>query len=286
MENEKNLTIAEAAKQSFELACKDAAALKIGTNCVAAFSVVNIITSLQNALTDEVMGKFFMPLMNRKIGFLTDRTGKPNRNGQTLPLYPVSTVRDCLIDAICLGLLPTGNQFNIIAGNMYPTKEGYTKLLKDMGVKYIIEKGMDQSKNDAIALIPCKISYTYNGEKASYTLLATVKKDSYSSSDQLRGKAERAAKKSLYEYITGTDYGDADETSSAIDITPVEEKVNEEFKEMANRETLNFDNAEVDTETGEIKNAGGGTDLFGQRPEQQPAQQPAQQPTQRKGPNF
>ena len=34
------------------------------------------------------------------------------------------------------------------------------------------------------------------------------------------GKAERRAKKALYEYLTGTDYGDADETSSRPIDTP------------------------------------------------------------------
>ena len=41
-----------------------------------------------------------------------------------------------------------------------------------------------------------------------------VPKDSFSSYDQMKGKAERRAKKALYEYLTGCDLGDADEDSS------------------------------------------------------------------------
>ena len=51
----------------------------------------------------------------------------------------------------------------------------------------------------------------------------------YSSNDQIRGKAERKAKKALYEYITGSDFGDGDETS-----TQVVDAVAVEIKQEAN----------------------------------------------------
>lgn len=41
-------------------------------------------------------------------------------------------------------------------------------------------------------------------------------KNDYSSNDQIRGKAERKAKKALYEYITGSDFEDGDETSTQV----------------------------------------------------------------------
>ena len=63
----------------------------------------------------------------------------------------------------------------------------------------------------------------YNGEKNGFSIIATVKKDDYSSHDQLRGKAERKAKKALYEYITGCDFGDADEQSSVPIVDAVAE---------------------------------------------------------------
>ncbi len=221
-----------AAKEKFEVALRDASAIDIVNNFGAAFNAAQVITMLREALTDEVMDKVFMPLMNTKVGFRTDRDGKPDKQGRTKPLYDVATVRDAIIDAAIIGLLPTGNQFNIISGTMYPTKEGYTVLLKKIGAKYIIDVQQDRSQNPAFAEFPCKITYAFNGEKNSLTVVATVRRDQYSSNDQLRGKAERRAKKALYEYLTGTDYGDADETSSrpnaAIDTVAVEisEKAN------------------------------------------------------------
>lgn len=217
-----------AAKEKFELACKDASALQIISNFGAAFTAVNVIALLREALTDEVMDKVFMPLMNTKVGFLTDRNGRPNKKGYTTPLYTRDVVRDCIIDGVTIGLLPTGNQFNIIAERMYPTKEGYTSLLRKLGVKYFIDTSYDKGQAQGFAEIPCKINYEYNGEKNGFTIIATVKKDDYSSHDQLRGKAERKAKKALYEYITGCDYGEADEQSSATVVDVVAEEIKDE----------------------------------------------------------
>ncbi|WP_290449135.1 hypothetical protein [Bacteroides congonensis] len=218
-------TIVEA-QEKFELAMRNASAIDIVNNFGAAFNAAQVIGLLREALTDEVMNAVFMPLMNTKVGFRTDRDGKPDKNGRPKPLYDIPTVRDAIIDAAIIGLLPTGNQFNIISGTMYPTKEGYTVLLKKIGAKYIIDVQQDRSQNPAFAEFPCKITYAFNGEKNSLTVVATVRRDQYSSNDQLRGKAERRAKKALYEYLTGTDYGDADETSSrpnaVIDAVAVE----------------------------------------------------------------
>lgn len=216
-----------AAQKKFELACKTAEGLQIVNNYAAAFQATTVVSLLREAMTDEVMQRVFMPLMNTKIGFLTDHTGKPRGNRPPLQPYSVNVVRDAIIDAVSIGLLPTGNQFNIIAERMYPTKEGYTALLRRMGVKYYIDISYDRSQTKGFAEIPCKITYSWQGEKNSFSITATVKKDDYSSPDQLRGKAERRAKKALYEYLTGCDWGDADENSSApVDTTYVEIKEN------------------------------------------------------------
>ena len=235
-----------AAQEKFEVALRDASAIDIVNNFGAAFNAARVITLLREALTDEVMARVFMPLMNTKVGFRTDRDGKPDKQGRVKPLYDVPTVRDAIIDAAIIGLLPTGNQFNIISGTMYPTKEGYTVLLKKIGAKYVIDVQQDRSQNPAFAEFPCKITYSYNGEKNSLTINATVRRDQYSSNDQLRGKAERRAKKALYEYLTGTDYGEADETSTRPNA--VIDTVAVEISEKGNAgPAIGFDDAEVAT---------------------------------------
>lgn len=243
-----------AAQEKFEVALRDASAIDIVNNFGAAFNAARVITLLREALTDEVMVKVFMPLMNTKVGFRTDRDGKPDKSGKVKQLYDIATVRDAIIDAAIIGLLPTGNQFNIISGTMYPTKEGYTVLLKKIGAKYIIDVQQDRSQNPAFAEFPCKISYSYNGEKNSLTVVATVRRDQYSSNDQLRGKAERRAKKALYEYLTGTDYGDADETSSRPNA--VIDTVAVEIAEKGNSgPVIGFDTAEEVQATSQVAEA-------------------------------
>lgn len=209
-------------QSKFSVACKNAEELSLMQNAGAAFEAVVLVKSLRELLTDEVMKEVFMPLMNTKIGFLTDRNGRPSSNGQAAkPLYSIDVVRDCIIDCAAYGLLPTFNQFNIIAEKMYPTKEGFTALLKKLKVKYILNFGPDTSSADAkFAEISVKINYQYNGEQKPFSMMAVVPKTAYSSYDQLKGKAERRAKKMLYEYITGLDLGenDGDSISSSEEV--------------------------------------------------------------------
>jgi len=221
----------EQTSEAFVDICKSAGSISIAQNAGAAFEAVIVVKSLKDLLTDEVMKDVFMPLMNTKVGFLTDRNGKPNSRGEVKPLYTIEVVRDAIVDAICFGLLPTFNQFNIIADRMYPTKEGYTSLLKKIGVKYVCNVGLDKNTNQTFAEIPVQMIYEHKEEKKTLTIVATVKKDSYSSPDQLKGKAERRGKKALFEYITGCDFGDADEESSKfIDITDKQAAHTDPFK--------------------------------------------------------
>ena len=154
-----------------------------------AFEIAVSINQLQHILTDDIMREYFMPLMNKRIGFMTDLPSKKNPSS-----YSVAEVRTCIIDALMKGLNPTGNQFNIIAGNMYPTKEGYHYLLQNIeGLKYSTTCGDPEKSTEGLVKIPVEVIYSYAGEnkKASWSFL--VKKGSYDSYDQSKGKAERKA---------------------------------------------------------------------------------------------
>ena len=231
----------EETQKKFEVACASAEHLSMIQNAGAAFQAVVVVKTLRELLTDEVIKDVFMPLMNTKIGFLTDRTGKKNKQGHIKPLYTVSEVRDVIIDAVAFGLLPTFNQFNIIADRMYPTKEGFTALLKKIGVKYILNFGEDTTATNAkFANIKIKISYMLKDGKDQkpFEMTAVVPKNAYSSYDQLKGKAERRAKKMLYEYVTGLDLGENDgdsvgysnnkvEDVNFVDLNNMDEKIKE-----------------------------------------------------------
>jgi hypothetical protein len=195
-------------------------------NVLAVFDASSAVIKLRQIFSDEFMKQRIIPLMNSRVGFMTDRNGRPNQRGETKPLYTVDVIRDALIDATGFGLMPTGNQFNIIGERMYPTKEGFTALLQREKIKYMFSYGADVSKVDGRAEIHVQINYEHNGLKNSFTSIANVKKDSYSSYDNLKGKAERHAKKVLYEYITGCDFGDTED----VEAEDVSDKKNQQPK--------------------------------------------------------
>jgi len=209
-QNNNNAIVAlNEAKENFALVMKEAQSLDIVNNVAGAFDAAIVITKLRAVMTDDIMKQVFMPLQGQKIGFRADKT------------YPVDVVRNCIIDGAANGLLPTGNQFNIIAGNMYPTKEGYTALLSKlkaspMKLVYSFEfdaEATAKSSDPNYVAIPCKISYKTASEdmKGVFRYIAMVKSNgATSTTDQLRGKAERKAKKAFYEFLTGIDLGDAD----------------------------------------------------------------------------
>ena len=211
-------------QQQFELACQRAGQLQLVNNFGAAFAAVEVVSMLREALSDEVMDKVFMPLANTKIGFLTDRTGKPRGNKPALAPYSRDIVRDCLIDAVSLGLQPIGNQFNIIAERMYPTKEGYTHLLKNLITDAVYSIGFPTKKdtsagNTEYVVIPAHAKYVIirTGEEKELKMSIYLRQDAFSSVDQLRGKAERRIKKQIFENVTGMDFGDADSENIAFE---------------------------------------------------------------------
>lgn len=223
MEEQKSLVAFNSAKENFSLALKDAQQLDIVNNVGGAFDAAIIVGKLEAVLTDEVMKQVFMPLMNKKIGFRTDQDpSHPTRTNPNPKPYSVDVVRTCIIDAAAIGLLPTGNQFNIISGNMYPTKEGYTSLLTRLksviGLQYMFEfdpEATAKSSDPQYVAIPCRISYKTKDDnvKGWFKYVALVKSNgATSSTDQLRGKAERKCKKAFFEFLTGIDLGDADAT--------------------------------------------------------------------------
>ena len=227
---ERGLAVLDSARENFSVAMKDAQRLDIVNNVCGAFDAAIIVQKLEAILTDEIMDAVFMPLMNKKIGFRTDRDpSRPDKRTGVAPKpYTREVVRTCIIDAAANGLLPTGNQFNIISGTMYPTKEGYTALLaklkaSSMQLVYTFEFDPETkavSADPTYVAIPCRVGYKTSREdmKGWFKYVAMVKSNGETSTtDQLRGKAERKCKKAFFEFLTGIDLGDAD-ASDTIDV--------------------------------------------------------------------
>lgn len=182
-----------------------------------AFVMSSAIDIIKDQLTDEYM-KPIMALQGSSLGFKTDQdTVKEKANGKWVTKkgegYPMEIVRECLIEAIFLGLEVTGNQFNIIGGNMYPTREGFgASLDKIKGLKKNFEyKNIQQPTGQKVAYVTVNITWQLEGESAQkQTIEFPIKSNEYTSYDALIGKAERKAKRWLYNTIKGTDISDGD----------------------------------------------------------------------------
>jgi len=220
-----------------------------------AFVTSSAIEVIKTQLSDEYM-KPIMSLQGTSLGFKTDMdTVKKQIGGKWVtekgPGYPMEIVKECLIEATFLGLEVTGNQFNIIGGNMYPTREGFGALLDKMkGLKKNFEyKNIQQPAGQKVAYITVNITWQLEGETAKkQTIEFPIKSNEYTSYDALIGKAERKAKRWLFNTIKGTDISDGDVNDIPhVDLTNKEDsKLDEisslvnEYKEHIPTESLEF----------------------------------------------
>lgn len=168
-----------------------------------AYQIASATMKLKEMLTPEYM-KPIMALQGSKLGFKTDKDDKGG--------YPESVVKDCLIEAVLYGLQPYGNQFNIIAGSMYATKEGFGYLLMGIkGLNFKIVPELPRIKEDkSSAAIVMNIEWTINGVKETEKIDLPIKSNAYVGFDGIIGKGTRKARAWLYNTIKKTELGDAD----------------------------------------------------------------------------
>jgi hypothetical protein len=172
-----------------------------------AYLVSNAIAELKELLTPEYM-KPILNLQGNKLGFKTDKDASGG--------YSEPAVKNCLIEAVLFGLQPTGNQFNIIAGNMYATKEGMGYLLSKIpGLRYDIIPELPRIQPQSAAVV-MNIEWTINGIHNSKKIDIPIKVNQYMGADAILGKATRKARKWLYDTITGTEIPEGDISDTVI----------------------------------------------------------------------
>ena len=186
-------------------------ALQTVSGMKKAVMAANFVSQMRAALTPEIMGPI-MALQGNGIGFRTD---KDSAGG-----YPVEVVKGCLIEAAALGLGAVGNQFNIISGRTYVTKEGAGQLLKNLGVRHsetclAPEISNNQAKSKVV------VEWRDADGEHKETLEFLVRVNSGMGADAVNGKAVRKARMWLYGRITGMELADGDiEDAAPIDVTP------------------------------------------------------------------
>ena len=178
------------------------------------FALATGIQTIRNALTKEAM-EVLMELQGNSLGFKTDKDR--NRDGSKGPGYTMQVVRDVAIYAAMNDAYMCGNEVNIIAGNPYLTKEYYRRKINeliDRGFDINVEYGQYTVKGST-AMVPTVIIIKKEGQKdIKQQMNITVPCHAgFTGPDAILGKAEKRAKKWIYERLTGhmTQDGDVED---------------------------------------------------------------------------
>lgn len=182
-----------------------------------AIVMAQAVRQLREYLTNDRM-LAIMELQGTSLGFRTDRDrGDDGRPG---PGYPMATVRDCALEAMIRGVMPVGNEFNIIAARAYITREGFTRLVREYpglsnlvlcpGIPKALEKG---------GIVPFTATFQLNGESKTLVRDIPVKVNSGQGVDAMIGKGTRKMLAYIYATITGSTFfpdGEIDDDPTSI----------------------------------------------------------------------
>lgn len=189
----------------------------------AALAVAESIADLRTQFEDPAIKARILALQDTPIGFRTDRDPKINRKTDrpTVP-YDWETVKDCVIEAMLRGLQIVGNQFNIIAGRQYITKEGFEYLIRRRQDVTLFQftLGVPRNVNGGV-IVSGEASWHQNNTPRSLKAELPVKQNEHGGVDQTLGKATRKLLARCYTAMTGTSVpeGDAEDADPAPQIT-------------------------------------------------------------------
>lgn len=200
--------------------CGDA--ISKASDITRAFIQARAILAIEKAITPSIF-KDIKELMNTPIGFKTDRPpgakrfNKKTNTMEELRPYPDKVVKQCLIVALLGGATIDGNQFNIIAGQTYFTKEFMQeRVLKWPGLtNFKMSISTPMKHGEKTAAFSATASWELNGKPHKLEFLKTEVADmrivvnSYgtSGSDQLIGLCESKVLRRVVKVLTGMNFG-------------------------------------------------------------------------------
>lgn len=169
------------------------------------------INALRKAVSQDMVREL-MALQGSSLGFRTDRDDKQG--------YDPETVKECAIEVLLRGGNWVGNEFNIIAGRAYLTKEYFTRKVREFpGLTDLkLFPGVPQHFGDKGALVPYSATWKLNGvaDRIDRKLNGDVderipvKVNSGMGSDAILGKADRKILAAIYKRLTGSDVADGE----------------------------------------------------------------------------
>lgn len=157
---------------------------------------------------------YIRPLAGSPLGFRTDKDAGPG-GGST---YSDEVIQVACTEAVLRGLNWTGNEFNIISGRLYVTREGYTRLvselegLTDLALRPGVPKMMQTG-----AEVPYSATWKINGKQYSMETVIPVRLNTGMGADGALGKAQRKMLARIHAQVTGSTQSLDDGSYDAID---------------------------------------------------------------------
>lgn len=192
-----------------------------------AFQRAEAVGLMRDMLTDEIM-KPIMALQGSRLGFRTDKDRERNKDGGFG--YPMTVVRDCMIEGILLGARPCGNEINIIAGNTYLTREYFLRVLREWpGLTDLVIKSCVPVIVGGEALVEVKATWKLDGRLDMIHCRKSEENDDRISirvnngmgTDAILGKADRKIGAKIWRRLTGSETtieGDSDDADTPRNI--------------------------------------------------------------------
>lgn len=199
---------------------------------------VTVVEMIEKVLDEAFMARV-MTLQNKPYGFKTDCDLKKNPPEK----YPVNVVKDCVIQAILHGAEITGNEFNILGGNAYFTKEYCENYLIKNKIHFKLLISFSKKTPDNVWIVPVKVSWIDPRDSSNTwkteNIDIPVNKFEKTKEDTLRGQAKRDAMAWLISTIRetpipmgnvdqsvviNTEYEEIKETSKPQPSAPVQEE--------------------------------------------------------------
>lgn len=217
------LSISDDALSGLQSVAMEATAVYIDAtsgNIVSALKSAAAIQSLREYFNDPGIRSAITALQDSPLGFRTDRDPKikkKDRDGSYKPNIPYDyeVVKEAAIEALLRGLQLVGNQFNIIAGRFYCTKEGFEALIRQTTITdFQINIGVPKAVAGSAA-VECSATWTHDAKSVSFSAVIPVKSDQYSTADQLIGKATRKFLARCYQQMSGKTMPDGDSSEPA-----------------------------------------------------------------------
>jgi hypothetical protein len=216
--------IVEELEKSTQIASAAFSAATSGNSITAAIELAQGIEELRNLFSMPEIQLRVQALQDTALGFRTDKdpnvinkkTNQPNKP------YPYEVVKDAVIEALLRGLQLVGNQFNIIAGRFYCTKEGFESLIRSQPAvtHFKLRIGVPQAKNGGV-IVECSATWNQGGESTDLEAEIPVKSNDSSTADQLIGKATRKFLSRCYQQMTGNTMPDGDAEAEVSTVTGV-----------------------------------------------------------------